>query len=267
MQFVDVSAILQGHGHHIDGIPDRVNDRRALDAELRVSGRASTGIARLRNGGDASRRIEKIHIPKRRCITALITIGIESVNAVMLRGDVHDVVSGIRRWNEHLRNIERLGGLHSIQTLREELSELHRIDVRRSQDHLTRVLTGAGIVVMLGQDGGLAERRGNAKQEKKNGNAGRNECVRATTRAAKSVHKLCTVKLILNWEFACPGEGSTQRCDLKYSTCCRGRHMIFAMTVLSARSKLWPRRNGYTCYYLAIASVKTAFIQTRGACG
>src|ERR1035441_9660680 len=79
--------------------------------------------------------------------------------------------------NENRRNIERLGGFHSVQTLREELSELPGIDVGRSQDRLIRVLTGAGIVVMLGPCRGLAERRRNGEQPKKN--AGSRTCEQA----------------------------------------------------------------------------------------
>jgi hypothetical protein len=71
----------------------------------------------------------------------------------------------------------------SIQILGEELSELPGIDFGTRQDRLMSVLTGTGVVVMLCQDGSLAEGRGNARHEKKNCNGGRSERAWATERA------------------------------------------------------------------------------------
>lgn len=82
----------------------------------------------------------------------LVILGIERVHAVVLGSYVYDVVRRIRRGNENVWNIERLGGLLSIQVLREELSKLARVHVRMSQDGLLRVLTRARVVVMVGQN-------------------------------------------------------------------------------------------------------------------
>ena len=95
-------------------------------------------------------RIKKAHIPERSGIAAVIIVSIERVHAVVLGGDVHHVVNRIQCGDENIRNIKRLPRLGSIQAMGEQLSELVGIDVRRRQDHLIRILTRAGIVIMLG---------------------------------------------------------------------------------------------------------------------
>src|SRR5580700_8014790 len=112
MEPVDIGSILLGHGQQIHSILARVNDRRTLDAELRVADTAA--LIALRNAGNSLRRIEKIHIPKRRSTGALVAVGIEGEHTVVHRNRVYDIVCRIRRRDENVWNIKRLGGLLSI---------------------------------------------------------------------------------------------------------------------------------------------------------
>ncbi len=165
VQSMNIAAVLHRHRQEENGMESRINDRRALNSELGVVNTAA--LVGLRNGGGAIR--EQAHIPKRRCITALIVVGVEGVNAIVHRDRIHGVVRRIRCRDEDVGNIERLGGHLSIQALREKLTKLDRIDVGRSQDRFPCVLTGASVVVVLGQDADLADGGRVPRQKKKDG--------------------------------------------------------------------------------------------------
>ena len=80
-----------------------------------------------------------------------IDVGVERVDAVLLRGDDDDVVGAAV--DGDVRDVERLGedGTIHLKTGFEE-SELPRIDSVRSQHRLVQVLTGAPPVIVVGQD-------------------------------------------------------------------------------------------------------------------
>ena len=166
MEPVNISAIFLGHGQHIDSVSRCVDDWSALDPELGVIALAE--LIGLRNAGDAVGGIEKIYVPQRRGVASLIAVGVEGINAVVHGRNINDVVGGVRCRNQNARNIQRLRRHLSIERLREEFSELRRIDIRRSQDGFRKVLSGTRIVIVLRQHRRLAERWRNTDQRKKN---------------------------------------------------------------------------------------------------
>ena len=95
-----------GFGLDVDGAGNRINDRRAGDADFRHEV-AATHIA-AGNGRDARRRVDEADLPQRRGIGARVAVGVERIHAVVLGGDIEHVV-GAFAGNRHVGHDQRLG--------------------------------------------------------------------------------------------------------------------------------------------------------------
>ena len=82
----------------------------------------------LRNRRDAVRRVGEAVDPERRGVGALIAVGIEGVDRVVLGGHEDDVVRDAV--DRQVRHVQRLGVDVAVDRLREELAEVRGIDVR-----------------------------------------------------------------------------------------------------------------------------------------
>jgi hypothetical protein len=82
-----------------------------------------------------------------------ICVGVEGIYAVIFGGDEHDVVPGasLRRSSTHgyAGQVQRLSVDVAVHGMREELSELTKINVRESEDGLSGVRAGTRNVVVL----------------------------------------------------------------------------------------------------------------------
>ena len=77
----------------------------------------------------------------------------------MLGGDEYDIVHALV-CNRHIRNIKGLGIHRSINGLAKQLHEIVRVDVVRREEPFVGVQSGAGVVIVPGQDAYLrGERR------------------------------------------------------------------------------------------------------------
>ena len=79
------------------------------------------------------------------------TIGVEGVDAVVLGGDVDDVVRALAG-NFNGRDEERLGIDGAVDTKSAERAELFGVDVLRSEDLFVERGAGAEVVVLRGGD-------------------------------------------------------------------------------------------------------------------
>ena len=93
-------------------------------------------------------------------------VSIESVNAIVLRGDEKHIV-GALGGNGHRRGIEWLRVNFAIHGDLEDLSELCRVYVARRQNRLIQILAGASIVIVVGQNILRAQRSVRRKSQEK----------------------------------------------------------------------------------------------------
>ena len=87
------------------------------------------------------------------------SIGVEGVNAAMLRGHIQDIV--VLTTNYHVTEIKRLRIHLAIHRMEADLSELDRIHVIWSQNCFRRIETVArNVVVKSSHIGRICRRRG-----------------------------------------------------------------------------------------------------------
>ena len=139
---IEHSALFRG-SDHIKGVAGNVDYRSAGDSNLRQNVAGVDVIGRQR--GYAGIGIEKIDTPQRR---GSWRIGVEGVDTVMLCRHDHDIMNSISR-DRDLRQVQRLRVNISVNRKRIEPAETRRVHVVGREDRFDRVLTSAGIVVMI----------------------------------------------------------------------------------------------------------------------
>src|SRR5215213_8574111 len=89
-------------------------------------------------------------MPKRRCIRSRVTVCIESIDAIMLSGDKHDVVRPLG-WNRQIRHIKRLRVNRTINWLGKDPAETIAAHVRRRQNLFIGVQSSARVITVTSQ--------------------------------------------------------------------------------------------------------------------
>ena len=164
VQPLDERAVLLGAGDEVHRLRQRVDDRRAADAD--VAGEVPVGAAGLADvgpeyGNDAGCRVRVVDVPER-CRRRGI-VGVEGIDAVVVGGDVDDIPDAETR-NVEAVYIEWLTIDLVVDGALEELAELADVDVRRRQHRFGKVRARPGGVVVLGRDVCLREYRSGQKQ-------------------------------------------------------------------------------------------------------
>ena len=127
-----------------DGGPGDADFRHDVGAQIR---RRAVDVPRG-NRGDSLAGINETHPPQ---LADAAVVGVEGVDAVMLRRDEHHIAEALPR-NRDVREIQRLGVDVSIDRIGKEPLERAGGDVARGESRFAQILTGARPVVVIGQD-------------------------------------------------------------------------------------------------------------------
>ena len=137
-------AILFGGSDYIKRIAGDIDDRSAGDADL---GQNVAGIhVGGRQRGHAGVGIQEADAPQRRRSGR---VGVEGVDAIVLRRHNHDIVNSIARHRD-LRQVEWLRIDRTVNRERVQFAEMCRVYVARSENGFANVLAGAGVVIVVG---------------------------------------------------------------------------------------------------------------------
>ena len=128
-----------------------------------ISGRMSLAFtSRGRQRGHAGVGIQEADAPQRRRSGR---VGVEGVDAIVLRRHNHDIVNSIARHRD-LRHVEWLRIDRTVNRKRVQFAEMCRVYVARSENGFADVLAGAGVVIVVsghdGQTGGSQRFGGDA---------------------------------------------------------------------------------------------------------
>jgi hypothetical protein len=169
------TAKLLGGGADIERV--QVLENRAVEFDLgddvqRTGGGVDHGRAGDAHfGGDIAAKIQ-IRIGADRAAAgrdqALLPVqrarvGINRIHAVMLGGDVNDVMGAAA--DGHVGQIQRLGENRAVHRGGEEFAELAAVHVRRGEVGLLRVLPGSRIVVVVGRHVHLGVQRSRPQRQ------------------------------------------------------------------------------------------------------
>ena len=152
---------------------DRVDDRCAADPD--VAGEVQVGAAGLADvgaghGHDAGRGVRVVDAPERSGGRRIV--GVEGVDAVVVRRDVDDVADADAR-NVDALDVQRLPVDLVVDGALEELAELADVDVGRREHHLGQIGSGPCRVVVLGDHARLREGRLRQKERERESECGR----------------------------------------------------------------------------------------------
>jgi len=163
MQTLDERTVFIGPCDDVERAACRINNRRASNPNLRRH--VAAGDVTRSKSINSFAGIDKADLPQRRGISALIIVGVKGVHAVMLRGNVDNIVNALVGYRD-VGEIERLGVSVAIDYVREQLSEQTWINVAGSKNCFPDVLPGAKIVIVPRSNHDLATSRCNqCKQE------------------------------------------------------------------------------------------------------
>src|ERR1700689_2731838 len=166
MQALEVLTVFLAGGDHIQRTGIGIDDRRGGDANLRINHLSAD--VRARNGSNSVGWVDEAILPERVCVDASIAVGIERIDAVVLRGNVDDVVLSLA-WHGYALEFDRLRINLTVHGLTEQLAEACGIYVRGCEHTLVEILAGAKVVVMVGHDIDLAPACCHQHLQEKNG--------------------------------------------------------------------------------------------------
>src|SRR5262249_31552301 len=137
-------------GDDVERLRGPVDDGRAGDAENRVD--VGDLDVLEGDGRDAVRRVDEAVLPEDAVVPRARgrVVGVEGVDAVVLRGHEQDVVdlSAYAQVADH----QRLGIDLAVDRVAEEPAEARRVDVLRRQRRLVQIGPGPGRIVVVRED-------------------------------------------------------------------------------------------------------------------
>src|SRR5271155_2371141 len=153
------AAAFPGFGHHKQSLRRGINHRCAGDPIFRED------VAAIVSGARDGRypRGKEAGVPERLCVRTRIGVRVKGIHTVMLGGNINNVVD--HSASSYAGDVERLSKDIAVNRLREELSEICGVDVRRRQDRLVGIHAGPLIVVAGGGDGYLSPNRKRGRKQ------------------------------------------------------------------------------------------------------
>ena len=141
-------AVLFRRGNHIEGVARNIDDRRTSDPNLRQN------VTRVHIGSrhrcNPCLGIQEVNSPQGRRSRR---VGVERINAVVLRCHNHDIVDPVARHCD-LRQVQRLSVDRAVDRKRVQSAEMRGVHVEGRENGFDDVLAGASVIIVIGSDHG-----------------------------------------------------------------------------------------------------------------